>query len=210
MNLYCTERIPFLPPHFSVGSFKKVINLLNFSHSELSNLCEDFNPNCEYKKQSHRLHYSHNISRALNQRRIQRLHRTRARLKEYNRWVLLPPHLRKTLKDGFTIVYKALLLSCPIPTEANIPTLRTTLIAVKTTLTGIFGASYIFRLVSLALQIFAVRLMGMVISVRVLRTCFEWNGLCGHSLLVESVANNLSLDSKQLKAMAATTEEKDC
>ena len=119
-------------------------------------------------------------------------------MKNSNRRVLLPQHLRKALNDGFTIVHKALLLSCPIPTAANIPTLRTTLIAVEAALTCIFGAFYQRN-----------KTYGFGDLCPWSQDLFEWNGLCSHSPLVEYVAGDLKLDSEQLEAMAATTKEKD-
>ena len=109
-------------------------------------------------------------------------------MKNSDRRVLSPQHLRKALKDGFTIVHKALLLSCPTPTAANIPTLRTTLIAVEAALTCIFGAFYNRSKTYDFVDLCPWR-----------QDLFEWNGFCSHSPLIEYVAGDLNLDVSSSK-----------
>lgn len=121
----------------------------------------------------------------------------RARLGEYDRGVLLPRYLDKALKKGYNIVHKALLLSCPIPTSANIPTFRVALTAVEAALACVFGAFHNRN-----------KKYGFGDLCPWSQDLFEWHGLCSHSPLLEQPAGDLSLDSEQLEAMAAMAKER--
>ena len=76
-------------------------------------------------------------------------------------------YIDKALKDGYTIVQKALLLSSPNPTAENIPKFRTTFVVVEAALTCIFGA-------------FRHPEKGFGDLCPWSQDLFEWTGLCSH------------------------------
>ncbi len=122
----------------------------------------------------------------------------RARLEQYDRTEHLPHYVNKALIDGCTIVHKSLLLSCPIPGAANIPTFRAALVAVEAALSCIFGAFHNRN-----------KDYGFGDLCLWSRDLFEWDGLCSHSPLLEPVHGDLNLSPEELEAMAAATKEKD-
>ena len=103
-------------------------------------------------------------------------------------------YIDKALKDGYTIVHKALLLSSPIPTADNIPKFRTTFVHVEAALTRIFGP-------------FRHHEKGFGDLCPWTQDLFEWTGLCSHSPLLEAPHGDLKLSPDQLKEMAAITSK---
>ena len=122
----------------------------------------------------------------------------RARIYEHDHGVLIPQHLSKALENNYTIVHKALLLSCPIPTTANIPTFRTAIVAVEAALTCILGGFHNRQ-----------KTYGFEDLCPWAPESIDFNGLCSHNPLLEPVHGDLHLSPKQLHEMAEMTREKE-
>ena len=103
-------------------------------------------------------------------------------------------YIDTALKDCYTTVQKALLLSSPIPTAHNIPKFRTTFVHVEAALTRIFGP-------------FRHHEKGFGDLCPWTQDLFEWTGLCSHSPLLEAPHGDLKLSPDQLKEMAAITSK---
>ena len=115
------------------------------------------------------------------------------RLGQYDRGVLLPRHVEKALKDGYTIVHKGILCWAPIPSAALVPILRMLILAVEAAFTFVFWAmncktDYGF---------------GMTQLCPWARDSLEYDGLCTHSPLTDPPAGDHSLSAEQLEAQAA-------
>ena len=108
----------------------------------------------------------------------------------------MPEYVGNALREGYKIVHKALLLSCPIPTASQIPTLRITILAVEGVMTCIMSA---FRNREIS--------YGFPDLCPWSQDLFGWAGLCSHSPLLEGMDGMLDLKPEELEAIAAMTEE---
>ena len=122
----------------------------------------------------------------------------RARTQNYEYGVLVPQYVQTALKDGYTIVHKALLVSAPLPAPGNIPALRTAFVAMEAAITCYFG---VFRNRDKSYGFGDLRYWS--------QDLFEWDGLCSHSPLLEPIHGEFDLNAEQLEAMAAATREKN-
>jgi hypothetical protein len=122
----------------------------------------------------------------------------KARLGEYDRGVRLAKYIEIALNNGYKICTKRLLLHCPIPSAANIPRVRITLVAMEAMFAFLFWA-----------MTSRTKDYGYGQLCPWDRSSFEWHGLCSHNPLLEDVSGNFDLSAEQLEAIAAATAEKN-
>ncbi|KAK2014937.1 HSP70-domain-containing protein [Colletotrichum eremochloae] len=111
---------------------------------------------------------------------------------------LIPDNVIRALEDGYRITHRGVLLSCPIPTPANVPRFRLLLVVLEATLSFLFWTM-------------ASREKDYKIG-----SCCPWSlddftyhGLCSHNPLIEMVAGNFDLSTEQLETIAAEVREKN-
>lgn len=125
----------------------------------------------------------------------------RARLKEHREGTLSPLNVKKALKFGYSITHVALLAHCDIPSAANVPRIRTLIVALEAVFTGLFWA-------------FAPseKTYGLAPMCPWDRDAFEWLGLCSHSPLHEAIPcrnGEMDLTPQQLEDIDRITKEKN-
>jgi hypothetical protein len=122
----------------------------------------------------------------------------KARFGEYDRGVHLPKYIEMAPKDGYSIVHKGILVSCSIPSAANIPKIRILLVAIE--------AAFSFMFWTMKSR---TKDYGCVDLCPWDRDRLEWHGLCSHNPLHEDVSDNFDLSAEQLEAIAAEVKEKN-
>jgi len=123
----------------------------------------------------------------------------RARFSCYDNLSVLPQHVLKALQDGYEISHRGLLVSCPIPSAARIPLLRTALIALEAAFSCIFSTMHN-----------PDKHYGFYDLYPWPRSThkFEYDGACSHNPLLESASANILLTPEQLESIAAAVKEK--
>ena len=121
----------------------------------------------------------------------------RARLASHDSQHLVPQKVSKACKQGYTIVHKALLLSCPIPSAADIPRIRMALVAVEAAVSCLIGA-FSDR----------TKTYGFGSLCPWSQDSFDHNGLCNHNPLLEPVMGDLDLSAEEAEALAAEVAER--
>ena len=121
-------------------------------------------------------------------------------MSDYDKRNTLPQYVLEAIQDGYDIIHKALLVYCPIPPAAQIPSLRTAIVAVEAALSCIFSAmrnpdkDYGF---------------GDLYSWPRSSYSFEYDGLCGHNALLDPVSGDVDYIPEQLEAIAADKQKKE-
>jgi hypothetical protein len=119
------------------------------------------------------------------------------RLSSYSNSTLLPQYVRKALDDGYIIVHKGFLCWIPIPSPALQPSLRVLFVALEATFAYIFWA---MRTIT--------RDYGIPHMCPWTRATLEYDGLCSHSALIETVPGDHNLTAEALEAQAAEIKER--
>lgn len=123
----------------------------------------------------------------------------RARLREHKSGQLSPVHVKKARRRGYKITHMALLAHCPIPAPADMPAIRTVIVAIEAAFSCILWAMCSRQL--------SYGLSGQTLWAR---DSFEWDGLCGHNPLVEAIrADDMDFTAEELEEIAAAVKEKD-
>lgn len=115
------------------------------------------------------------------------------RLSCYDTDTLVPRHVSRALKQGYTISNKGLVCWTPVPTASMVPTLRVLLVALETLFTFHIWAMYCttdfeFEMTQLCPWD---------------RDTLEYTGLCSHNPLMELPAGDHGLSSEKLESQAS-------
>ncbi|TVY33438.1 Aconitate hydratase, mitochondrial [Lachnellula subtilissima] len=117
-----------------------------------------------------------------------------SRLSQYHATsTTLPFYVRRALEDGFTIEYKVLLCSAPIPSWGMVPTSRALFLALEAT----------FTFVLWTLNSKTEYGYGLTAMCRWGRESLEYDGLCSHNPLGESPPGEFNLTPEELEATVA-------
>lgn len=108
----------------------------------------------------------------------------------------LPKYLQQALDNGYKIVHKGVLVSCPIPSAANAPRLRLLFVVMEATFCFLFWAMRSNN-----------KDYGMGACCPWPRESFTYRGLCSHNALIEQVSGKIDLSGEQLEALAAEIKE---
>lgn len=117
---------------------------------------------------------------------------------EYDRRSVLPEHVRNALRDGWEIVHRGVLVTCPIPSPALIPRLRLVCVAYESVLAFTFWTLHNRD-----------KDFGYAQHLLWSKDDVEWDGACGHDPFQEGIAGEFDLTEEQLEEMAAATKEKN-
>lgn len=121
----------------------------------------------------------------------------RGRWYDYDRKKNLPRYVKRALDDGYVIKHKGLLLWCPIPSSAELPTLRLLFLAVEA-----MFSFYFWTMQSPSKD------YGMPDFCPWSKDMLSYKGLCSHSALWEGVEADFDLTPEQHEEMAAVIKEK--
>lgn len=125
----------------------------------------------------------------------------RSRLADYDRGVLVPRYVAKSLEQGFEYTKKAMLAYCPIPPPRDIPCRCTTVLVLEAVFAGLFWAMH-SKKSSYGLDHICQWPLDSV----------EWTGLCSHNPLMEGIRTgevDFDFTPEQLEEMAAATKAKN-
>jgi hypothetical protein len=125
----------------------------------------------------------------------------RSRLSAHEKDIRSPLNVRKSKEFGYRITHMALLAHCNIPSPANIPRIRTFIVALEALFTAVFWA-------------FAPseKTFGISHMCPWDRDAFEWLGLASHSPFHEAIRcrdGEMDFTPQQLEDMARITKEKN-
>jgi len=110
----------------------------------------------------------------------------------------MPEKVWEALQEGFTITHTGLLLSCPIPSAADIPEVRLVMLALEAVFTFTFWTIFSLE------KDFGY---GTVSPWK--RNSVEYHGCCTHNPFVEGIHGGFSISSEQRLAIAEAVEKKD-
>lgn len=122
----------------------------------------------------------------------------RGRWYDYDRKRNLPYYIQRALDNGYDITQKGLLMWCPLPSAAKLPTLRLLFLAMEA----------MFALYFWAMQS-PTKDYGMSGFCPWPKGAFAYQGLCSHSAMREGVEADFDLTQEQLEEMAAVVKEKN-
>ncbi|KAI5266207.1 heat shock 70 kDa protein [Aureobasidium subglaciale] len=106
----------------------------------------------------------------------------------------VPANVQAALDDGFTIVHKALVVWCPIPSPAHIPHLRVVMVTIETAFTILF-AGFVNRNTG----------YGLPELCPWSKSKLEYGGLCSHNPLFEKPYGDLQLTPEENEESAYRT-----
>lgn len=104
----------------------------------------------------------------------------------------MPEYIQKALEKGFTITHKGTLVTCLIPSAANIPRVRLLFVATEAVLCFAFWAMKRKDID-----------YGIDICCRWPRALIKYGGLCSHNALLEGVIGNFGLSAEELETIHA-------
>ena len=121
----------------------------------------------------------------------------RGRFYDYDRRKNVPYYVQKALNDGYSITHKGLLMCCPLPSAAELPTLRLLFLAIEAMFSFHFWAMQS-----------PTKDYGMGTFCPWPKDAFSYRGLCSHSAMWEGVEADFDLTPEQREEMAAAVKEK--
>jgi len=122
-----------------------------------------------------------------------------ARLRDYDKGRNLPRWVQQALKDGYRIMSKGLLCETAIPSAGHAPLLRALFIVLEASLT--------FALWTVKTQTESG--FGLTSLCRWGRHTLEYEGLCSHNPLKETVGRDFNLSAEELEAPGAVASERN-